>query len=234
VRTRLWREGRLLASARGDQAHLNAYLDDYVFLADALLELLQLRWRGEDLALLRSLLDVLLERFEDPAGGFFFTSDDHEPLLHRMKVLPDEATPSGNGIAAQVLQRAGYLLGEPRYLRAAERTLRTGFAAMQRQPLAHASLVNALEEWLSAPEIVVIRGDAVRIEAWRRELAALYAPRRLVFAIPAEEPDLPAALAERRPRGEAIAYLCRGSICSAPLDSLAELAQRLRLGLQPG
>ena len=59
------------------------------------------------------------------------------------------------------------------------------------------------------------------------ELAKLYAPRRLVLAIPADASDLPPALKNKAPKGEAIAYICRGTTCSAPIDSLSALAQDL-------
>ena len=59
----------------------------------------------------------MLAHFEDPQlGGFFFTSDDHETLIHRSKSFSDDAIPAGNGIAARALIRAGYLLGETRWL----------------------------------------------------------------------------------------------------------------------
>ena len=111
------RRGRLLATAKDGVAHLNAYLDDYAYLANALLEMLQLRWRNEDAAWLREILDAMLAHFEDAKlGGFFFTSDDHEALIHRSKSFSDDAIPAGNGIAARALIRAGYLLGETRWL----------------------------------------------------------------------------------------------------------------------
>ena len=79
VRHHLWRDGRLLATYKDGRAHLPAYLDDYAFLADALLELLQTRWRSSDLEFARQLAEVLLAQFEDAdSGGFFFTAGDHE------------------------------------------------------------------------------------------------------------------------------------------------------------
>jgi uncharacterized protein YyaL (SSP411 family) len=228
LRARLWRDGRLLATYKDGRAHLNAYLDDYVYLIDAVLELQQVRFRVEELEFARQLIEVVLEHFADPAaGGFFFTSDDHEQLIHRPKSFGDDATPSGNGIAALVLQRLGYLLGEPRYLAAAERTLRAAWPALEKQPLSHATLVNALEELLQPPEIVILRGEPAALEAWQRELAQLYAPRRLVLAIPSDAQGLPAALADKTARGAAVAYVCRGSTCSAPVGSLEELIGNL-------
>jgi uncharacterized protein YyaL (SSP411 family) len=234
LRRTLWRDGRLLATWMDGRAHLNAYLDDYVYLADAVLELQQLRFSAEELEFARQLLEVVLRHFPDgEAGGFYFTSDDHETLIHRSKTFSDDATPAGNGIAAGVLQRLGHLLGEPRYLAAAERTLRAAWPALLTHPHAHTSLLTALEELLHPPEVVIIRGEPAPIEAWRAELAKLYAPRRLVLAIPADAADLPPALADKAPRGDAVAYLCRGSSCSAPLNSLEALLAELRADGQP-
>ena len=229
VRRTLWRDGRLLATYNDGRAHLNAYLDDYAFLADAVLELQQVRFRADELQFARELLEVLLAHYADErAGGFFFTSDDHELLIHRPKSFADDATPAGNGVAAFALQRLGYLLGEPRYLQAAERTVRGGWAMMEKYPQGHTSLLTALEELLHPPEIVVLRGDRATIESWRRELARLYSPRRMVLAVTADASDLPPAIAEKAPQGAAVAYVCRGNVCGAPIGSFPELAQALR------
>jgi uncharacterized protein YyaL (SSP411 family) len=227
VRANLWKGGRLLATAKGGHAHLNAYLDDYAYLANALLELLQVRWRNEDAAWLREILDAMLAHFEDEQlGGFFFTSDDHETLIHRSKSFSDDAIPAGNGIAARALIRAGYLLGETRWLEAAERTLRAAWLALNRFPHGHVCLIEALDEYLTAPEIVIIRGATSEAAQWQRELGKLYAPHRLVFAIPADAADLDPALADKRAGATTRAYVCRGSTCSAPIESSGDLARQ--------
>ena len=229
ARRTLWRDGRLLATCNDGRAHLNAYLDDYAFLAAAVLELQQVRFRADELHFASELLQVILRHYaDDHAGGFFFTSDDHEQLIHRPKSFGDDATPAGNGVAAQVLQRMGHLLGETPYLDAAERTLRAAWAMMEKYPQGHTSLLIALEELLDPPEIVVLRGDAALIDSWRRELAPLYSPRRLVLAVPADARDLPPGIAAKSPRGPAVAYLCRGSVCGEPITSFAELTEELR------
>jgi len=235
IRATLWREGRLLATSMAGRAHLNAYLDDYVYLVDAILELQQVRFRADELQFARELLEVVLRHFlDDAGGGFYFTSDDHEVLIHRSKSFGDDATPSGNGIAARVLLRMGHLLAEPRYLAAAERALRAAWPAITQYPSGHVTLLGALEELLAPPETVVLRGEARTIEGWRLALARFYAPHRLVLAIPAETVGLPPALADKTPRAFPVAYICRGSTCSAPLDSLEVLTEQLREeGAQP-
>ncbi|MBS0387853.1 MAG: thioredoxin domain-containing protein [Proteobacteria bacterium] len=228
LRQHHWRDGRLLATSAGGEARLAAYLDDHVFLADAILELSAVRFDADALRFGARLLDVVLEHFADPErGGFYFTAAGHEALIARPKSFGDEALPAGNGIAASVLQRYGFLLGETRYLDAAERTLRAAWAQLNEYPPGHASLLQALEEWLSPPVIVILRGPAARIDGWRRALAPVYAPRRSVLAVPDHGMDLPPALASKPPQADGVAYVCRGSQCSPPLASLAELLREL-------
>ena len=88
-------------------------------------------------------------------------------------------------------------------------------------------LLLALEEIMNPTEIVILRGDGAAIAAWQQELAKLYAPRRLVLAIAADASGLPPALGDKAPRGAAIAYVCRGTTCSAAINSLGALAQDL-------
>ena len=222
----------LLASWTDGRARFPAYLDDYAFLLDGVLELLQARWRSADLELCRWLADRLLARFEDrERGGFWFTAAGLDPPLYRPKGFADEATPSGNGVAACALARLGWLLGETRYLEAAERTLRGGWASVTRAPHAHSMMLTALEEHLDPPQVVILRGDAAEVAAWSRALAPLYAPRRMVFAIPSDAPALPAALAAKAARATTVAYVCEGPQCSQPIDDLPRLVRLMRDGI---
>ena len=227
IRDRLWVNGRLLATSKGEHAHLNAYLDDYVYLIDALLELLQARWRDGDLDFAVELAEVVLNRFATGEGGFYFTSDDHEALIQRPLPLHDDATPSGNGIAAKVFGRLGHLLGETRYLQAAEDTLKRLWDGLVQMPHGHASLLIALEESLFPLQTVIIRGNGSRLREWHAVAKRPYAPRRLTLAIPDDAGNLPAQLQQRRPDGDAVAYLCSGLSCSAPLRELAEFTRQL-------
>jgi hypothetical protein len=230
----LWRSGRLLASYKDGRAHLQAYLDDYAFLGEALVELLQVRWRSRDLHFARALAEVLLDQFEDAAaGGFFFTASDHEELIHRSKTFTDESLPSGNGVAVSLLARLGYLLGESRYLEAAQRTLKAAWSSVQHHPQAHLTLLAGLEEYLKPWQILIVRGEASEVQRWAASLGAAYAPTRMIFAIPADAEDLPPAIAEKRAGAATVAYLCTGSSCSAPFTRLDEVGQALGVETQP-
>jgi uncharacterized protein YyaL (SSP411 family) len=226
IRATLWQDGRLKATFKDGRARFAGYLDDYAFLALGLLELLETRWRDADLAFARELLDVLLAHFVDERGGFFFTADDHEQLIHKPKPFADEAVPAGNGIAAIALVRLGHLTGEQRYIEAAEGTLRAALHAIERYPEGHATLLLALEEALLPPEIVVVRATAQELPVWQRVLHADYAPHRLAFAIP-NDAAVTGLLAERSARGAAVAYVCAGMTCRAPIGSVTELEAAL-------
>lgn len=229
INEKLLVDGRLHASYKDGQARFPAYLDDHAFLVDALLELLQTRWDSAQLVFAIQLADLLLEHFEDKqSGGFYFTANDHEALIQRPKPLADDAMPSGNGVAAFALQRLGHLLGEQRYIDAAERTLLGAWQAMDEYPHGHVSLLTALEEYLQPPELIVIRGEAVEVCRWRDSASKLYAPARLVFAIEENVADLPGLLAERKAvPGETLAYRCVGTHCELPVNTWEALVSNL-------
>ena len=233
IRGTLWKNRRLLATYKDGTAHLNAYLDDYAFLLDALMETMQSEFRKEDLDWACALADILLDQFEDrESGGFFFISHDHEKLIHRAKPGHDNATPSGNGIAAFALQRLGHLIGEPRYLQAAERALKLFYPAMERQASGFVSFATALDEYLAPPQTVILRGDEATAIDWARGLARAYRPDTIIVALPvgqtpAGQTHLPAVLDKGAPADGVQAWVCRGTSCLPPVASPAELEQTL-------
>ncbi len=224
-----WVDGQLLATSRDGQAQLSAYLDDYALLIDAILSLLTVHFDAAALRFATQLADALLERFEDREhGGFFFTASDHETLIHRSRAFSDDAMPSGNAVAAGALLKLGWLLAEPRYLVAAERALRAAWPQLAESPLGLTHMATALEEYLQAHRFVILRGEQQSIDDWRRELQRVWRPLVSIIAIPANAGDLPAALAAREAHGAAVAYVCRGSTCEAPLHDLAAVPAALQ------
>jgi hypothetical protein len=96
---------------------------------------------------------------------------------------------------------------------------------MRQYPEGHLSLIAALEDYLQPLQILILRGpEAPR---WAHALAARCTPSRMVFAIPADTPRLPAAIAAKPAHGEAVAYLCTGTSCSAPFTRLQDLERAL-------
>ncbi len=229
IRETMLENGRLFASYKDGQRQHQAYLDDYAFCLDAALQVLSLHYDPAVLQFAVQLADCLLEHFQDSErGGFFYTADDHEKLLHRARPFSDDAMPAGNAIAVRGLTRLGFLLGESRYLKAAESTLLAAWRAMTDYAQGHVSMISALDEYLQGTEIVIIRADELTGQQWANAAAHLYAPRRLIIPIASDQQNLPAAIAEKiSVNGKPTAYICRGPQCSLPVTSFDALASAL-------
>jgi uncharacterized protein len=235
IRQKMWVNEHLLATCKDDgsgnannnyRAHLNAYLDDYAFLLDALIELMQADYRPQDLEFAEDLAEALLENFESADGGFYFTSHTHEALIHRPKQGYDNATPNGNGIAAVALQKLGHLLGEARYLQAAERTLKAFDHSIANNPAACASLCHALTEFLAPPSLVIIRGEASKMAAWTDAINQNYYPHHLFLYLDGTILDLPPTL-QRNFEKDVNAWVCQGVICSPSMNDLQAVLKKL-------
>ncbi|HMU33170.1 MAG TPA: thioredoxin domain-containing protein [Pyrinomonadaceae bacterium] len=220
--------GRLFRSWKAGEAKLNGYLDDYANVADGLLALYQVTGNIRFFQRARSLVDLMLEHFWDQeAGGFFYTSNDHEELVVRTKDFTDNATPSGNSAAADVLLRIAKLTGNDRYERFAVATLRLAANQIARYPQGFGRALSTLGSHLyNAGELAIV-GPAGNELA---EVAlATYLPTTTVAL--SSDPDNDAAevpLFEGRGRSDRpLAFLCKNFVCSRPAVSAAELREML-------
>ena len=166
------------------------------------------------------------------ADAFRHLVNDYQKMVHGVcnRVLGNgsDAEDATQEAFLKALQRLGFLLGETRYLDAAERTLRSAWQAIEEYPHGHVSLLKALEEFLHHPQIIVIRGQTEELARWQDSAAKVYAPRRMIFAINADEPNLPGALADRKSiEGETVAYKCVGTHCGLPVTTFEALAAEL-------
>jgi uncharacterized protein len=229
LRATPWKDGKLLATYKDGKAHLDAYLDDHAYLLAALLEMLQADFRAQDLEWAGELGDMLMERFHDNAnGGFFFTSHDHESLIQRPKPGPDNATPSGNAVAALALHRLAFLTGETRFSDAAAGTIALFWPQVERQPSAFGTLLAALEEQLAPPRTLIVMGAKAQFGPWKELLDPAYLPTTLTLFIPAGTSPLPPPLA--KPASDKVnAWLCEGVTCLPPIDGVSNLHDALGL-----
>jgi uncharacterized protein len=230
----LRRDRLLLRTYKDGQAKLNAYLEDYAFLIDGLLALYEttgeLRWLQEAAAL----VDVINEEFWDTnEGGYFYTGRSHEELIVRSKDFLDNATPSGNSVAAEVLLRLAILTSNEEYSRKAVTIFRLLRDPLTRYPSAFGRLFAALDFYLSTPKEIAIIGprDDAQTLALTREVWRRYVPNKVLAQ--AVETDTSAAelvpLLRGRPmvNGAATAYVCEHYTCQKPATTAAELAAQL-------
>jgi uncharacterized protein YyaL (SSP411 family) len=230
----LRRDGLLLRTYKDGQAKLNGYLEDYAFFADGLLALYEatgeLRWLEEA----QTVTDRMVEEFWDEAdGGFFYTGKSHEELIVRSKDYMDNATPSGNSVAAEVLLRLAVLTGREDYSRRAVTVLRLIGDMIRRYPSAFGRALGALDFYLSSPKEIVIMGEngAPDMRALLREVWKPYLPNKVVVQSSGEDARASQIVPLLRERtmidGHATAYVCESYTCQKPVTSAEELAEQL-------
>ena len=223
-RNMLTHDGRLRHAFKDGQARFNAYLDDYTCLIEGLVDLYQATFETEWLEFAVRLAEQVVAHFWDERdSGFFYTSDDHEPLIARNKDSQDNATPSGNGAAATALLKLGRLTGRRDFEDKAYQTLELLSGQLARAPMASGQSLIALELLLGPTrEFVVVDGD--RSEDSDDALAELHrrfhpnkvvARRRQASSESAATREL---LSERSAiEGGSTIYVCEQSECRQPV-----------------
>ena len=226
----MWRQGRLVSVYAAGQAKGLGHLEDYAFVATGLLDLFELTQEIGFLHRATELADILLEHFWDKnAAGFFFTSDEHEALVHRAKPFFDGAIPSGNSVACRALLRLYHFTGEPGYQRHAVAMLEAYSAAMRDQPSGFANLLCAAAWFIAEPTEIVIWGRDPAAEAFVRAVRQRYVPHRVVLVCrPGDGKEaLPLVQGKERTSGGSCAFLCQRMTCSPPLFSVEEFQSAL-------
>ncbi len=228
-------KGRLLRTFKDGRAHLNAYLEDYAFLADGLLALYEASFEPRWFAEARSLIDQAIALFADKQnGGFFDTGSDHETLISRPKDIMDNATPAGNNVAVDVQLRLAAFTGSKAHRQRADDYLRPLADVMVQHPQAFGYLLGALDFAMSPVKELAILGDSR--EAGTRYLLEVinscFLPNSvLACADPAstEAARVVPLLANRVLKdGRATAYVCQNFACLAPVNTPGELKRLLQ------
>ena len=222
-------DGRLLRTWRAGHAHLDAYLEDYACFADALVDLYEAGAPETYLREAARLAALLRQDFAAEDGGFYSTASGHEALLLRNREGHDGATPSANAVAARLLARLSFHLGDDALREEATRALRAYGRAIARTPRAFATSLSVLDLLMEGPTELAFVGaaDDPGQEALWREVAARYLPNRIVAhhdpgAGPA--PTLPLLAGKGPVAGRAALYVCRDFACRRPVTDPAEIA----------
>jgi uncharacterized protein len=229
IMSELRSEERLLRTWKDGKAKLNAYVEDYANIADGLLQLFQTSGEVRYLKESRRVAEIMIDEFwDEDNGGFYFTASDHEELIVRNKDFYDNATPSGNSVAADVFLRLSRFSGEDKYERFAVNVLRLIASQIRRYPQGFGRALSALEFYLSEKkEIVVVGPKGNEIE---RAIAKNYLPHSIL--ITSADPD---SDAEAMPllRGKTMiddqptAYVCENFVCQRPVTTVDELLPQI-------
>ncbi len=225
-------EGHLWRTWLDERAHVNAFLEDYAGLAIGLLSLYQADFNPRWYSTARELMQSVLGEFSNPAGGFYDTPANRQDLMIKPVYTEDNATPSGNSLAAMGLLWLSAFDENPGYRRLAEQSL----GAIQEKALAYPP---AYAFWLQAFDfsqqpvqqvaLVWPDGDQTELSRWRTVIDRTYNPGR-ILAGSGLAPDkvLPGLLTGRPTINDTLtAYLCRDFVCLRPVNDPEALAAQL-------
>jgi hypothetical protein len=205
------------------KAHLDAYLEDYAYLSEGLLDLYEAGGGVEYLRAASALLEATIRDFhDDESGAFYSTGTDHEKLIIRHRDGTDGATPSANAVTASALVRLSYHLDRPGFREVARRAIEAYGATIARFPRAFATSLSVLDRLSEEPVELVLAGKvgSPDLERMREAVAQLYLANRIQVTIEPETTpaaDLPLPRGKELVDGRAALYICRNFACQAPI-----------------
>jgi uncharacterized protein YyaL (SSP411 family) len=174
-----------------------------------------------------------MELFWDgQARVFYDTAADAEQLVVRPRDVMDNATPAGNSLAADLLDRAARVFGDPGLDDVVARSIAAQAEPARSYPLAFGRLLSVASRRAMRPlEVAVVgpRGDAGTEALVRAALEPWLPQRVLVGAEEGETRSLPLPILEGRGEkgGRATAYVCTGYACKEPVGDPADVRRQL-------
>lgn len=221
----LGKDGRLLRSYKDGKASVDAFLDDYAWLASAYLKLYQVTFNKHWLMQAKLITDYSLGHFYDPSSGmFFYTATNAANLVVRKIDIQDHVIPSSNAVMAGVLYSLATFLSDSNYLNKSTRMLTVAAGKMNEQPAWYA-------QWCSLSglmtygtfEVAVMGSEA---QTRNRELQKKYLPDCLFMGSTNEE-NLP-LLQDKLPANKTIIYVCTNATCKLPVESVAKAWNQIK------
>jgi uncharacterized protein YyaL (SSP411 family) len=232
-------DGRLYRSARNDQSRQTAFLEDYAFLIQGLLDLYEATGdlsRVQAAIAFQKLQDQLFS--EPSSGGYFLTGGNQERLLAPEKPAYDGAEPSGNSVSYLNLVRLHALTLDDSYRVRAESLLKTFSGLLRSSPGRLHRMVMGVDFLVNDPvEIVLVPGKAGKagLEPFLGHLRDNFIPSKVVLLAegrqggPARTTLLTPLEGKVAIKGKATAYVCRNGSCRLPATDLQKFIQQLTL-----
>ncbi|HEX6400032.1 MAG TPA: thioredoxin domain-containing protein [Actinomycetota bacterium] len=227
-------DGRLLRSWRDGVRGRPGFCDDHALLASALLTLFGATGDVHRFNEAARLVQTMIDLFADQErGGFFQTARDADPLVVRPKDVYDNAVPSGNSAAAEVLLKLSLLTGDPEMERMGIEAIGILRHALSRAPMGFGHALSALDLSLGPAHQIAIVGaprDPATDALVDVVLKDRYLPNMvLAVAAPDDEEATTVPLLRNRPQldGDPTAYVCQGFVCTRPTIDPATLGRQL-------
>ena len=223
--------GRVMRSWTSGQAKISGFLEDYAAVALGFLALYELTFDGVWVERATDLASSMIKWFWDDELGLFFDSpSDSENLITRPRDVTDNAIPSGNSLAVDLLQSLAELRRDPEMSRRATFIVESLATPMLQYPTAFGHLLGATDMMVNGAVEVALAGKPGdrNFRALEHEVAVHYVPSLVLAGGLPEGQEAIALLAGREPKGgHATAYVCRSYACDEPATSPAMLAGQL-------
>jgi uncharacterized protein len=233
-------EARLRRTFKNGVSRLNAYLDDYAFYINGLLDVFEVDCKAEYLEKALNYTDFMLKHFWDSSSGsLFLTSDDHEQLIIRTKNFYDLAIPSGNSMAAYNLLRLFHIVQKEDYLKKAEQIIRSASTPAVKNPFGFGQLLVTMSMYLkkSPLEVVIIQRPTKEVPY---KMTHWLNKQYLADGISVVITDIAqleklqkypifsgrTTSSEKEDKAE-VAFVCKNFACSLPVYSVEELQRTI-------
>jgi uncharacterized protein YyaL (SSP411 family) len=226
------RDGRVMRTRTSGQTRLAGYLEDHAAVALGALALYELTFDRRWLDRARSLAATIIDWFwDEKTGNLFDTALDHEALVTRPRDVTDNAVPSGNSLAAELLVRLGELTQDAELSRRGGWIGETLAEPMAQHPQAFGHLLGVADTMVNGAVELAVAGDPSdeRFGALVAELRPRYLPALALAGGPPGAATAGIALLDQREmrRGLPTAYLCRNYACDEPVTDATALAAQL-------
>jgi uncharacterized protein YyaL (SSP411 family) len=233
IKTNLYKDGYLYRSYNKGQAKYQAYLDDYAFLIQGLMDAYEALFNVEYLEWAFELTEFTNSKFwDDKRYGYFYTSSDQKELIERLKDEHDASLPSASAIMMMNLLRFYSINESADFLDTAETLLKKYGNRMIGNPYGYASYLLGLDFYAQKPkEIVLVLPSDAAAEAYYDTVFGSYLPNKVVIRLEdgKETGALSASLLQgKKPvDGKITAYVCHNFACSPPVFTTDELEKLL-------
>lgn len=224
----LQEDGYLKARWRQGEAAHAGILDDYAFFAWGLLECYRSTLRTDYLAQAVAVGERMAEQFLDwEKGGCYLYGKDSEQLFIRPKEAYDGAMPSGNSVAALVMEQLAFYTGKDCWRDAQEKQWDFMRSKAAGHPAALSFFLWQMAQEKNASQLICAASadlDPQSFQGYNLKILQITKDNRDRMT------DIAPFLSQYPiPEKGASYYLCRGQQCESPVSSLKELEEKYKI-----
>lgn len=207
------------------KAQYDAFLDDYSYFINALIELYGVTFDLKLLKEAQSYTELVIQSFYDEENKlFYYTKAEQQDIPIRKREVYDSSLPSGNSVMVDNLFSLGTLLNKNSYLQLAGAVMSTLKQAVEKYPSSFSNWASQIFR-LTHPgfEIAILGENAIDKAQKAQEF---YLPNTLLMASRQQNSDF-ALLDRTNPDSDTYIYVCQQYACQLPVTELDKAIQQI-------